>query len=429
MSEGGTAHGLSVLMLCYHFPPMATTGGLRPARFIRYFPPHVKVDVLTVADPREARDDSTLYDAIKDRCTVHHARMRRWLSWQTRDDLGGLAGWLGKVHKTVMTSLVWIPDREVAWVRHAQAEALELIEAQRPDVIFCTAPPHSLSLVGRNLKRRTGIPLVVDFRDPWTDNPQRVWRSHVRRGLERHLESSVVMEADAVIANTPGNRDMLLRTFPGLLSEKVSVITNGFDPDRRAVMTASHAPNTPRRILFTGHVYEGTETVADALEVLLSQDPSLPEKVRFEFIGTRDLGVQRRFEGLVNAGLVELSGSLPNDAIPERIAGADALLYAVPRSGRHWIPSKLYDYLLASKPILGVLPRGDAWEILESSGLATLVETTTAREMAAGVSAFVEALMAGHPVCEPVSEAIDRFDARRLTQDLVSILTAVAQPS
>ena len=34
-------------MVCYHFPPMGTTGALRPARLVRYLPADIAVGNIT----------------------------------------------------------------------------------------------------------------------------------------------------------------------------------------------------------------------------------------------------------------------------------------------------------------------------------------------------------------------------------------------
>ncbi len=422
---------LRVLMVCYHFPPMPTTGGLRPARFVKYFPPHVQADVLTVQLTESGNQNVALYEEVADRVTLHRASRWDWLAWKGPKAPRGLLRFMEKVRKTLLSMFVWIPDRQVAWTPPALRLGRKLLQQGNYDVIFCTSPPHSIQVVGRNLKRASGVPLVVDFRDPWTDNPQRRWRTEARRSIERSLEWSVLKEADAVIANTPGNREMLLNSFPGLWAGKLHVITNGFDPDRRAAMQSRPETATDerrrKRIVFTGHAYEGTEAVLRSLGQLLEYEPGLMSRVVFRFVGSMDPRVERLVRKLPAEGAIELAGFVSADRITEEIAAADALLYTVPEAGVHWVPSKLYDYMLADKPILAVLPRGDAWSFLEPTGLATLVETGSARRVTAGMGAFLRRLEAGELQVAPQAEAIERFDVRRLAAQLVDVMSSVAR--
>jgi hypothetical protein len=419
---------LRLFMLCYHFPPMGTTGALRPARLLRYLPEDVAVQVLTVRDPPEGGGNAALLDEIAGRVERAEAPLRpHALQRRLEAALAGAAegSWRSKALKTAATWLAWIPDRQVAWVDGAVEVGTVLLQQRRPDVLFCTSPPHSLHLAGVELKRRSGLPLVADFRDPWTDNPERVWPTALHRDHERRLEARVLRAADLVIANTPGNRAMLLASFPWLPGERVVVLPNGFDPARRvALLAARRAPRADgrREVLYTGHVYAGGAGALDALAALLALDPSLPRRLVFRFVGSMDPPVARRARPLQEAGLLERAPAVPADQVPALLAGADALFYEVPPAGRHWIPSKLYDYLLAGKPVLGVLPRGDAWQVLERSGLGTLIEDRGPQRVAQELRDALLRLLAGALVVRPDEAFIATFDARAQAAQLATWL-------
>ncbi len=423
---------LRLFMICYHFPPMGTTGALRPARLLRYLPDDVDVSVLTVRDPPEGGGNAALLAEIAGRVERAeaplrpHALQRRLENALARTREGS---WRSKALKTAATWLAWIPDRQVAWVDGAVEVGEALLARRRPDVLFCSSPPHSLHLAGVELKRRSGVPLVVDFRDPWTDNPERVWPTALHRDHERRLEARVLRAADLVIANTPGNRRMLLASFRWLPESRVVVLPNGFDPARRAALAA--APAAPRadgrrEVLYTGHVYAGGAGALDALAALLALDPSLPRRVGFRFVGGMDPPVARRSLPLEQAGLLERAPAVPADQVPAILAAADALFYVVPPAGRHWIPSKVYDYLLAGKPVLAVLPRGDAWEVLERSGLGVLIEDTGPARVAHELRDALARLLQGTLAVRPDERFIAGFDAREQSAQLAGWLRQVA---
>lgn len=432
MSAAAPPRPLRLLMLCYHFPPMGTTGALRPARLVRYLPPDIEVEVLTVARPPEPGGNEALWREIAPRVARFEAplrprRVQRWLeSALAPCDEGGLAS---KVLKTAATWAAWVPDRQVAWVDAALAVGSELIEARRPQVLFGSSPPHSLHLASTALARRFGLPLVSDFRDPWSDNPERAWPSGWHRGHERRLEARVLRDSALVLANTPGNAGMLRRSFPWLPPGRVQVLPNGFDPARRAALEAARpVPRADGRllVLFTGHAYAGGAPAFEALAALLAADPGLPRRVLFRFVGSMDPPVARLCGPLERAGLVERSPAVPADEVPGLLAGADALFYVVPPAGRHWIPSKLYDYLLAGKPVLAVLPRGDAWDVLQRAGTGLLLETGEPSGVARGLREALDRLRSGTLALRPDARALEPFDARVQAAQLARWLRRLA---
>lgn len=422
---------LRVLMVCYHFPPMSSTGSLRVARFARYLPPEIAVEVLTVANPPEETGNRALLNELAGRVTIHKAALparltQRWVERLfTGVPLGSL---MAKALRTLLTFTLWIPDWQVLWKRPALHLGGRLLGSGAFDVIFCSSPPHSVHLIGLELKRRFDVPLVLDFRDPWSANPDRRWPTFVHRLHERQLEAQVLAGADLVIANTPGNRERLLKDLPGLPPEKVVVLPNGYDPARRQAMQLSTGGSGDgrRRVVYTGHLYDRGDSVIRALEALQRSDPDLQRRVVFRFVGTLDAGVAARAAELQAAGLVETLSFVSAERVPDEIAAADALLYVVPPAGRHWIPSKLYDYFLAEKPIIGVLPRGDAWDWLERSGLGTLIEDTGAADVTRGLRACLMRLQRGQLVARPDREFIAQFDARAQSRELAGHLRAVA---
>jgi hypothetical protein len=421
-------------MLCYHFPPMGTTGALRPARLARYLPADVAVEVLTVRDPPEGGGNAALLAEIADRVERSEAPLRpnalqRWLEAKLAAAEEG--GWRNKACKTAATWLAWIPDRQVGFVDGAVEAGSVTLQHRRPDVLFCSSPPHSLHLAGVELKRRSGVPLVVDFRDPWSDNPERVWPSALHRAYERRLEARVLRAADLVIANTPGYAMLLRQRFPWLRPERVVVLPNGFDPARRgALAAAKRSPRNGgrREVLYAGHVYASSAGALEALATLLALDPNLPRRVVFRFVGGMDPPVAERSRALQAAGLLERAPAVPADQVPPLLAGAEALLYLVPPAGAHWVPSKLYDYLTVGKPVLAILPRGDAWQVLERSGLGNLIEDLGPRQVAAELHRSLERLLSGTLRAQPDDAYIATFDARVQAAQLAVWLRRLAVP-
>ena len=431
-----TTAPLRVLLVAYHFPPMSTTGALRVARFALYLPEDIRLTVLGVEAPPEGEGNRSLWEPLAGRVDVQRVPLAPGLLQRTLERVlqsSREGSFASRLATTLATLLAWIPDRQVAWNRAALRRGRELLAAERFDVILCSSPPHGSQLAAARLAREAGVPLVADFRDPWSDNPERVWPTPLHKRHERRLEASVLARAARVLANTPGNRAMLLDSFPTLDPRRVIVLPNGFDPARRAALAAARAARAARSrgdarrvLLYTGHWYAGALPCAQGLAHLLATQPEVAQRWRVRLVGSLDPVVAAVLEPLAAAGLLELPGYVSADAVVQELAQSEALLYVVAPAGVHWIPSKLYDYLLAERPIFAVAPRGDAWRLLERSGLAELVPNDTPEREASALAAFLRSVEQGRVASAPPADLLSEYDARNQSLRLAGILREAA---
>ena len=63
---------------------------------------------------------------------------------------------------------IFIPDARVLWVKPSVAFLEKYILENKIDTIITSGPPHSLHLIGLELKQKHDIIWFADFRDPWT---------------------------------------------------------------------------------------------------------------------------------------------------------------------------------------------------------------------------------------------------------------------
>jgi len=88
----------------------------------------------------------------------------------------------------------------------------------------------SAHLIALTLSRRTGLPWVADFRDPWIGNPFRQAGSAILERWDALLERRVLRRATRVVCSTPTMTARLCERLP-FIGGKCSTILNGFDPE------------------------------------------------------------------------------------------------------------------------------------------------------------------------------------------------------
>lgn len=190
--------------------------------------------------------------------------------------------------------------------------------------------------------------------------------------LLQRLELAAYHAADAVVVVTEGFRENLIQR--GVPPSKVHTVRNGVDADRFS-SEAVHGSDTRARLgAGPGEclvVYAGALGISHALDKVVEAAALLTDQpVRFALVGEgaekQRIAERARELGLTN---VHLPGAVARDEVPSVLAAADICLVSlrdVPLFSS-FIPSKLFEYLAAEKPVIGAL-RGEPAQILRAAG-------------------------------------------------------------
>lgn len=354
-----------VLIITYYWPPSGGGGVQRWLKMTKYLPQYGwKPVVFTPQNPDfELKDDSLLNDVLFEADVL---KIPIWEPFGVYKKLMGKKavqkqGVVDKKDKSLLgRASLWIrgnwfvPDPRIFWVRPAVRYLTDYLRSNPVDVMITTGPPHSMHLIGMELKRRTGIKWIADFRDPWTDwdvLPQlnlgkKAWKYH------RKLESEVMHNADIVVTVTNRLAKQLAAT--GGIS-KVEVVTNGFDSEDFDTPTQKKPDKF--RIAHVGLLNQGRNPIIlwEVLNKLCQKQPEFAEALEIVLVGTVEQTVTqdvRRFENLKDK--VVVPKYMSHTEVLELYTNSAILLLLVNNtSNSSWIlPGKLFEYLSAKRPIL-----------------------------------------------------------------------------
>ncbi len=372
----------------------------RSVKFTKYLPAYGWLPtVLTVANPSVPVFDHDLVRDVGSEVTVVRARtwepgygLKGWLLPPGRRVAGSeseatarsMGAWFRERAVSVARRVVRVtlhPDPQVLWNGAAFRRGAGLLRRGGYHAILVTGPPFSSFLVGRRLRRRFGVPLVLDFRDEWVLG-QRYFENLRGGGWDeaRHRRRllRVLAAADGVVTTTEGSRAELERTCRQVGSDAVvRCITNGFDPDDFDAVPKPARRRLPYRIVYIGTLWTLTDVtpLVDAVLRLVEQEPDLASDLELEFVGRRTAAQDVALDRLRGTGVgVRREDYLPHDEAVRRAAGADGLcLLLADRPGaERVVPGKVFEYLALRRPILGLLPSGETRRILGGeSGVAT----------------------------------------------------------
>lgn len=231
-----------------------------------------------------------------------------------------------------------------------------LARNERYDVLYTSGPHHSVHWIGYLLKRRLGVPWVMEYRDTWGTNFLNFYRPGWIGRIDRVLERHFGQFADRIVAVTPTVAGSLCRQF----GAKVRYIPNGYDPEEFQSLPV-HSPNSPRQIVFAGALspFRNLEPVAKALEVT---------EADFIVLGTVDQDLGPTTKRLADQGRIRFAGVCGRRETLNHLARADLLVHvgeAIDRYGES-IAGKLYEYIASGRPILSLVNRGDASRMLRA---------------------------------------------------------------
>lgn len=289
-------------------------------------------------------------------------------------------------------------DSHWSWALSAAWRGRRLIRELKPSLIYSTGGPSSAHLAGYWLHRRSGLPWLVELHDPLLPSDrlprnQQTW-------FHRQLEKLIAAHANAVFFFTEQAAQDAIKRQPAL-ADKTTVLRPGAAPPDFSGI--NYQPAAHCRLAHFGSLAPGRnlKIVFAALADLLRQHPELRQLVRLDIYGTEldqvsasalatyDLhGVVVRHGRLEHDPLTNKSG---RQRIMEAMRQSDILLllHGEPPDSLGYIPSKLYEYLLTNRPILGLVTPGSELESI----LRDAEQITAAGHDQAAVTALLAQLI------------------------------------
>lgn len=299
--------------------------------------------------------------------------------------------------------------------------------ARDADVVNSVSNPPHLHIAGAVAARATGTPWVAEFRDPLVENPDVVPGSAPARA-RRVIERYVLTHADQVVwydgIQIPD--DYFTREYPDVPADRYRMLPPiGFE--RAAFDTVEPREFDRFTVAYAGSFYEGWIEPYDFIEGLAAFVEDHPEAdPQALFYGDWDDAYDRAAREAGVSEYVDPRPFVPHEEVIAILKGADALLYVGgddPRN-RLNLPSKLYDYVGAGRPILAVVaPEFRVAEVVRGNGFGTVVEPSDTE----GLAAALDALYRGAFEYDPDPETVAGFTRERSTDAYVETLEEVAR--
>jgi len=265
-------HGTrKVLMIADAFPPVSGSSVQRSVRFENYLPRFGWLATVWTANeaegpPRDPMlcDKQPLEAAANPRISgsgilAMRRSLRGFVNARAGEGLTAVASRFAKAidwRLEAWQSATSLPDEYIPWTRRSLGSLIKHVRLERFDVIYSTYNTSSSHRLALELKRRTNLPWVADFRDLGVDDRRYRAPSPPRRAVHRRLEQEILESADIVIAASERQRRILADQISSKYDKFISIsdVFNSNDFTRGGdAETEDHSP-------FDGCGSEGPET-------------------------------------------------------------------------------------------------------------------------------------------------------------------------
>ena len=251
--------------------------------------------------------------------------------------------------------------RLLAWTIYTLFTFWNLRTVRRGDIVFLRLPPLQLGVTGWLARRLRGAKVILNIQDIHPD-------LSIESGLLRNpfaIRAALAFEKwiydrnpEIVVISDGFKANLLAKGVPG---EKVEVIPNWVDTEvlrplpKDNPVSRRHGLARSFVVMYSGIIsISSYDTLVRILEAakLLADDPRIKVVIVGEGFKGKDLKAKAEALGAENVILLPFQ---PYDDLPSMLAAADGLFVPLDKAKSLLsVPSKLYNYLAAGRPILGL---------------------------------------------------------------------------
>lgn len=368
-----------LLIITYYWPPAGGPGVQRWLKFVKYLPDfNVQPIVYIPENPTYPIIDNGLQSEVSEKAIILKNKIK---------EPYGLASFFGKNKTKKISSgiipnkkkqsfveriLLWvrgnifIPDARFLWVKPSVHYLKKYIEENQIDTIVTSGPPHSLHLIGLELKKELGVKWFADFRDPWTTigYHKALKLSSYAEKKHKDLEKEVLNSADTIIVTSKTTK----AEFQAITSKPIEVITNGYDVEKVTKQTLDEKFTLAHIGSFLSD--RNPKILWQAIQELTKENMDFKNDFQLKLLGATSQEVLDTINEFQLGDFVLNLGYVSHQEAVEHQRKSQVLLLIEINSEdtKSIIPGKVFEYIVSERPIVAIGPKdSDFAEIITST--------------------------------------------------------------
>ena len=421
-----------ILIITYYWPPAGGPGVQRWLKFVKYLPDFGIQPIVYIPDnPTYPIVDENLINEVSDKAIILRNKifepyqLASFLSKnKTKKISSGIIpnkkkqSFLDKTFLWIRGNL-FIPDARVFWVKPSFSYLEKYILENKIDTIITSGPPHSLHLIGLELKQKLDLKWFADFRDPWTTigYHKSLRLSNFAAKKHKTLEHQVLNSADTIIVTSKTTKT----EFEAITTKPISVITNGYDSEQVEKQTL----DTKFSLAHIGSFLSERNPIIlwESLTELIQEVPGFNSHLEIKLIGAVSQEVLEtisQFE--LNKYLNNLGYVSHNVAIAhQRKSQVLVLIEINSEDTKSIIPGKLFEYMVSNRPIIAIGPQdSDFAEIITSTNTGVFLTYSEKMKLKSVIldfyNQFLEVKLQSNGV------GLQKYSRKSLTKELAQLI-------
>ncbi|WP_396181087.1 glycosyltransferase family 4 protein [Flavobacterium sp.] len=422
-----------VLIITYYWPPAGGPGVQRWLKFVKYLPDFGVAPIVYIPEnPSYPLLDEKLLSDVSDKTIILRNKifepyaLASFLSKNKTKKLGAGIITQKKKQSFIEKAMLWIrgnifiPDARVFWVKPSVKYLKKYIQENNIETIITTGPPHSLHLIGLELKKQIKVNWIADFRDPWTTigYHKELKLSKWARAKHKALEKEVLTTCDTILVTSPTTK----LEFEMLTSQPIEVITNGYDVEK--------IERKPLDENFTlAHIgsflsERNPKILWGSLSELIHENEAFANHFKLKLIGAVSREVLQSISEYNLDNFVQNLGYVSHEEalIHQRSSQVLLLIEIDSEDTKCIIPGKLFEYMVSERPILAIGPKNSDFEnIIKQTNTGVFYQYNEKNELKSQILSYFSQYLDNNLKVNAVG--LQKYSRKNLTKQLAMTIS------
>ena len=423
-----------LLIITYYWPPAGGPGVQRWLKFVKYLPDfNVQPIVYIPKNPTYPIMDNGLQSEVSNKAIILKNKIFEpygFASLFSKNKTKKISSGIipnQKKQSFLEKSLLWIrgnifiPDARFLWVKPSVKYLKKYIQENNIDTIVTSGPPHSLHLIGLQLKKDLNIKWFADFRDPWTTigYHKALKLSSYAEKKHKALEKEVLNAADTIIVTSKTTKT----EFEALTSKPIEVLTNGYDIEKIAKQTLDEKFTVAHIGSFLSE--RNPRILWKAIKEIIKENKDFKNDFRLKLIGATSQEVLDTIAEFKLDDCVDNLGYVSHQEAVEHQRKSQVLLLIEIDSEdtKSIIPGKLFEYMVSERPIIAIGPKdSDFAEIITQTNTGVFFTYDEKERLKALLLKYYQEYK--NQALKVNAVGLQQYSRKSLTEKLANLITS-----